>query len=115
MPQTKCTDFFEMCNSVLEYVKKHGGNILLNDVPTRREVGYVTDNDNYPSDPWWVIDIKDLRESISNGTIPREDLDRLSLVVREVNGRARIGWALAEGYLPWTDWDRFEKSRPKGT
>jgi len=108
MTQTRCTDFFEMCNSILEYVKQHGGNILLNDDPKLLEIGYVTDNEEDPY-PWWVIKLKDLRESISKGTLPKEDLDRLSLVTREVLGRAKIGWALAKGYLPWTDWDRFDK------
>jgi hypothetical protein len=108
MPQTRCTDFFEMCNSILEYVKQNGGDILLNDDPRLLEIGYVTDKEEFP---WWVIKLKDLRESISKGTLPKEDLDRLSLLVREVNGRARVGWALAEDYPPWTDWDRFESSK----
>lgn len=72
------------------------------------EIGYVTDHEDYP---WWVIKLKDLKESIFKGTLPQEDLDQLSQLARSVNGRARIGWALMDGYLPWTDWDRFEKSK----
>jgi hypothetical protein len=107
--QTRCTDFFEMCNLILEYVKQHNGiDILLNDDPRLLEIGYVTSEEEYP---WWVIKLRDLKESIFKGNFPKEDLDRLSLLVASVNGRARIGWALGEGYLPWTDWDRFEKSK----
>lgn len=106
VPQTRCTDFFEMCNLILEYVKQHGGNVLINDDPRLLEIGYVTDHEEYP---WWVIKLKDLKESIFKGALPKEDLDRLSLVTRSVNGRAKIGWALAKGYLPWTDWDQFDR------
>ena len=106
--QTRCTDFFEMCNSILGYIKQNGGDILLNDEPRLLEIGYVTDKEEFP---WWVIKLRDLKESISKGNFPKEDLDRLSDLTRSVNGRARIGWALGEGYLPWTDWDRFEKSK----
>ena len=108
VPQTRCTDFFEMCNLILEYVTQHGGNVLLKDNPMLLEIGYVTDHEDYP---WWVIKLKDLKESIFKGTLPQEDLDQLSQLARSVNGRARIGWALMDGYLPWTDWDRFEKSK----
>jgi hypothetical protein len=106
--QTRCTDFFEMCSLILEYVKQHGGNVLLNDNPALLEIGFVTDHEDYP---WWVIKLKDFRESIFRGILPKEDLDRLSLLVRGVSGRARVVKALAEGYLPWTDWDRFENSK----
>lgn len=98
-----------MCNLILEYVKQHNGiGILLNDDPRLLEIGYITSEEEYP---WWVIKLRDLKESIFKGNFPKEDLDRLSLLVASVNGRARIGWALGEGYLPWTDWDRFEKSK----
>jgi hypothetical protein len=111
MPRIKCTDFFEMCNTILEFVSQQGVSILLADDITHLEIGYTTDRDS--SDPWWVITIKDLKASIFNGTLPKKDLDKLSSIMKEVYGRSKVGWALGEGYLPWTDWDRFDKSHPR--
>jgi hypothetical protein len=70
------------------------------------QVGFTTDHGEYP---WWVIKLKDFRESISKSTLPKEYLDRIFLVARSVSGRSKLGRALAKGYLPWTDWDRFDR------
>jgi hypothetical protein len=114
MPRLNCTDFFEMCNTILEYVNQHGGKVLLNDDVYHRQIGYVvTTLTNEQDEPWWVIDIGSLKASIFNGTLPKEDLEKLSNIMKEVYGRSKVGWALGEGYLPWIDWDRFDKSHPR--
>lgn len=109
MQKIPYTDFLKMCNDILEFVKFHGGAILLNDDPIHREIGYCSDQELSEGDPLWVIDIKDLKRSIFESPLSQEDRDKLSQEVRGVQSRAKIGWALGKGFLPWTDWDRFDR------
>jgi hypothetical protein len=92
----RSTDFIEMCESIVEWVKEYGSSILVKDDAVQRTLGFCTDPSVPGRERTWVIGLTDLKRSFED-----DRLEPLRLELGTIECRVWVAYILSSGLLPW--------------